>query len=169
MIDRERVVRLRGVLYQLVFEAKKASGDGHLQNAVDQAAEVLALTADGLDTPRPEWRRGYVWTGCRQERLEVGQVWAYQPDSKDPRLTFEVVAMGPDGDVQLRPTDGVSDLIREHYPERPWVKGEPDPFPFKRVDDEMARRGAKEGLRTGDLLCHQAWTLWEGMMFQRVL
>lgn len=161
MIDRERVARLRGVLYQLVFEAKNAGGDEHLRDAILNAEEVLAATADGPNTPRPEWRCGYVWTGCRQERLEVGQVWAYQPDSKDPRLTFKVESLGPDGDVQLRPTEGVSDLIRKHYPEQPWVKGEPDPFPFKRVN------GAKGGFCMGDLLCHQAWTLWEGMTLQR--
>lgn len=118
------------------------------------------------------WKQGFVETMTRGPvRIAAGQRWGYfhpGPDgttSLDPQaesvLALVVLYTSPEGEVALRPAD--AERAAKLFPHVPFTKyGDKDPCPFKKVDERMAK-GSDGTLKEGDLLAHEAWTVWRDM------
>jgi len=115
-----------------------------------------------------EWRQGFV-NGLRQGeiRLVVGQLWGFFPtgDLSDVML-LKVVSLSPEGMVVLRP-DSAMDVDRLWPLKETEFKGKTvmtrEGCPFQWVTLEAAK-AAKGAYEYGDLLTHEAWSVWERHM-----
>lgn len=96
-----------------------------------------------------------------RQKLAVGQVWVWEGD--EGRLHLGVAAIGPEGEVVLRPL--LPEKAAEFFPPEEFVKGQAGKCPFKKVDAKLAasQAGVERGYKEGDLLCHEAWSVWAEM------
>jgi hypothetical protein len=114
-----------------------------------------------------EWKSGFVHTimadgphGYR--RLEAGQNCVFE-SAQMKFLKLTVVSTSECGEVVLRPHDlAEADSI---FPEREQTfKGQTalsrEPCPFTWVTERQAK-GSSGKYQAGDLLCHEAWGVWE--------
>ncbi len=109
------------------------------------------------------WKPGTVVSTTGRVPLKAGQQWGYY--KKEPVILFTVISTSTEGEVLLRPAD--PQQVETVFPEVETVfKGKPtrsrEGCPFKWVDDNMAK-GSKGQYKTGDLLVHEAWTVWADM------
>lgn len=174
---RHKVARLRGVLYSVRF-AVQSKDHTELEEMLEEIDGILAETADKSSdtTPALPWKAGCVVYMGEYLRLYEGQVWELSEETMasdaeghfDRTVTYDViqlrvVATSPEGEVHLRPAKPQDlALVQQHYPEREYVKGEQVPCPFKVVDAKMVK-ASKGALLAGDLLCHEAWSVWTEM------
>lgn len=111
-----------------------------------------------------EWRPGYNSTN---DKLAVGQRWLWWPETPTetaPKVRLVLQGLSPEGEVHLRPaTAEDAATLEATWPPVAFSKENPDRFPFKRVDEKMAKAGSSQGLKAGDLLCHEAWDVWIDM------
>lgn len=121
-----------------------------------------------------EWKPGWVETMHGMwVRLEKDQHWKHSPAPGVTTslhyeiLALDVVAASPSGEVALRVLDRAAfDRI---YPLRETTqKGKPitarQGCPFVEVDERMAKNsGGAYGV--GDVLCHEAWSVWNRSMW----
>jgi hypothetical protein len=112
------------------------------------------------------WNPGTVMGMNGREKLKVGQRWSFiRRESTSPVLLLAVISTSADGSVVLRPED--PQLAEQFFPEVETVfKGTPtrtrEGCPFKWVDDSAAK-GSKGQYKPGDLLVHEAWSVWSDM------
>lgn len=158
--DRGKIGTLRGLLYALKFaiEEKDAQGLEH-ELLHDEIVRVLDETKGGPnDDLAGEWRPGYAYSGLTYWPIRVGAKLRYM--SHDESFDLTVIARDPSGQVHLRPEPTLVERLNEWYPPGAHDKKNPNRCPFLRVDAKAAQRGEKDGLREGDLLCHEAWGAW---------
>lgn len=175
---RHKVARLRGILYSVRF-AIQSRDLTELEEMTEEIDGILAETADQTSDVKPvlPWKPGCVAYMGEYLRLYEGQVWELSHDTMasdeeghfDRTVTYgiiplKVMSMSPEGEVHLRPANEQAlALVQQHYPEREYVKGEQTLCPFKVVDAKMVK-ASKGVLLTGDLLCHEAWSIWDAMI-----
>lgn len=168
--EREKVARLRGLMYGLKFAIEQKEWS-ELSEMVVEIDETLDFTKDGEnETLAGEWKPGHVFTGIRFEHLAVGQVWEWVWN--EDRLRLEVVAMAADGEVQLRHADAESLATAEKLWPAYAVKNKDGSPKTKNGKQVFARPGpflwvmpedARPPHKGNDFLCHEAWVVWVSM------
>ncbi len=157
--DRAKVGLLRGLLYAIKFAIDEKDVQGLEQGLRDDILKALDLTQDEENYElRGAYRPGYAFTGLDYKLIVPDAPWTYT--SQGESFAVKVVSRDPSGQVHLRPCANLNLQLDAWYPPGAFGKDNPDPCPFLRVDAKMAQRGAKDGLREGDLLCHEAWGVW---------
>lgn len=126
-----------------------------------------------------DWKPGYVELALGSyEKLEVGQTYTYLFDvpayndmGPDWRgLELRVITTSKTGEVGLRPVQKVSNR-KPQIPDSTedlhiFPNEEVWPCPFQKVVSKggPASPVSKGVYQPGDLLCHEAWSLWFNMM-----
>ena len=163
MIDREVIARLRGALYTAQFNLQSRlflteDDEADLRSIL----EALKISAGDPVSPFPQ-APGHVFGGIRLVKLERGSFFHFSP-SEGVWVNLEVIDFLPDGQVHLRPVfEKDVESYSLAFPSVEFRKGDLEAAPFKRIEKGNLFMEKKFSLKIGDLLAHEAWSVWLSM------
>ncbi len=163
MIDREVIARMRGALYTAQFNLQSRFSRTEDDEAdLRSILEALEISAGDPVSPYPR-APGHVFGGIRLIPLERGNFFHFS-SAPDVWVNLEVVDFLPDGQVHLRPaSEKDAGLYNTSFPSVEFRKGDPGTAPFKLIEKGNLFMEKKFALKIGDLLAHEAWSVWLSM------